>query len=320
MVEITAEKTEMRQAFCEELLSLARNDDKVVLLDADLMGAMGTKPFLKEFPERTVDCGIQEANMVGVACGLSAVGKIPFAHTFAPFITRRVCDQVFISGAYARQNVKLIGSDPGITAQANGGTHMPFEDMGIMMNIPEMTIIEPADIYSMEQILRQMYGTYGMQYMRLVRKKCQKIYQGDEPIEIGKAALLREGQDLTLIASGFCVAEALLAADRLAEAGVSARVLDMHTWKPIDAEAIYLAATETGAIVTCENHNVLTGLGATVAGITAEMAPVPMEMIGIKDRFGQVGDLDFLAEEYGLTAAHIVSAAVKVMKRKGETK
>lgn len=315
---IENETQEMRKAFCDELIKIADEDPQIVLLDADLMGAMGTKPFQQKYPEKTIDCGIQEANMVGVACGLSAVGKIPIAHTFAPFMTRRACDQIFVSGAYAQLNVKLIGSDPGITAQANGGTHMPFEDMGIMMNIPDVTVIEPVDITAMRQILNQMHKAYGVHYMRLVRKNCKKIYSDGTNVQIGKANMLKQGTDVTVIASGFCVSEALEAAEILEKENISVRVLDMFTWKPIDEAAINAAATETGAIVTCENHNRFTGLGGAVASVTARLQPVPIEFIGVDDRFGQVGDLSFLAKEYQLDKTSILSAIKKVLKRKEE--
>lgn len=314
--EIHPESIEMRNAFCDILLEFAQEDPNVVVMDGDLMGAMGTKPFAEAFPMQTIDCGIQEANMVGVAAGLSAVGKIPFVHSFGPFITRRACDQVFMSGAYAKLNVKLIGSDPGITAQINGGTHMPFEDMGIMRGIPEMTILEPTDIVMLKSVMRQMKDTYGMCYMRLVRKSCQKIYEEGSEFEIGKAVTLREGEDATIIASGFCTAEALKAAKQLEEEGIRVRVLNMFTWKPMDEAAVLKAAKDTGAIVTAENHNVLNGLGSGVAEILVKNHPIPVEMIGIQDQFGEVGNLDYLAERFELKAEHIEQAVKKVLERK----
>ena len=220
---------DMRDAFCASLLKLAEENEKIVLLDADLIGAMGTKPFRKQFPERTIDCGIQEANMIGMACGLAVQGKIPFAHTFAPFCTRRACDQIFISGAYNYANVKVIGSDPGITAAYNGGTHMPFEDMGIMRGIPNMIVVEPTDIVMLQDLLPKIAATEGMVYMRLVRKEVKKVYEQGSTFELGKAAVLSEGTDVTIIASGFCVTEALAAADALAAEGISAGVINMFT-------------------------------------------------------------------------------------------
>ena len=188
---IENETKDMRTGYCEAMMELAEKNPKITALDADLMAAMGMAPFGKKFPGQTVDCGIQEANMVGVACGLSAAGYVPFAHTFAPFITRRACDQVFMSGAYAKMNVKLVGSDPGITAELNGGTHMPFEDMGIMRGIPTMTVIEPTDIAMLKNLLPKIATTYGMHYLRLVRKSVKKVYEDGSDFEIGKAVTLR---------------------------------------------------------------------------------------------------------------------------------
>lgn len=313
---ILPEEMEMRKAFCETLMELAEEDGNVLLMDGDLMGAMGTKPFAQKYPEQTIDCGIQEANAVGVAAGLSAVGKIPFVHSFGPFITRRACDQVFMSGAYAKLNVKLVGSDPGITAQINGGTHMPFEDMGIMRGIPEMTIVEPTDITMLKSVLRQMKENYGMYYMRLVRKSCMKVYEESSEFEIGKAVMLKEGTDATVIASGFCVAEALKAAGELEKEGIQVRVIDMFTWKPLDKEAVIRAAEETGAIVTAENHNVINGLGSAVAEVLVKNNPAPMEMIGVQDQFGEVGNLDYLSERFGLKAENIADAVKRVLQRK----
>ena len=312
---IRPESMEMRKAFCDELIAMAEKDPDVVVMDGDLMGAMGTKPFAAAFPKRTIDCGIQEANMVGVAAGLSAVGKIPFVHTFGPFITRRACDQVFMSGAYADLNVKLVGSDPGITAQINGGTHMPFEDMGIMRLIPGMTVLEPTDITMLRSVMRQMKDTYGMFYMRLVRKSCQKIYSDGSEFTIGKAVTLRKGRDVSIIASGFCVAEALKAADILAGEGIKAGVTDMFTWKPLDQEACR-AAAQTGLVVTAENHNVIGGLGSAVAACLAGADPVPVEMVGVQDEFGEVGPLDYLARRFRLTADDIAAAVRRGLGRK----
>ena len=314
--EIKKDTMDMRDAYCSSLIRLADGDERIIALDADLMGAMGTKPFEKKYPERTVDCGIQEANMVGVACGMSAAGKIPFAHTFAPFMTRRACDQIFMSGAYAKMNVKLVGSDPGITAQLNGGTHMPFEDMGIMRLIPEMTVIEPTDVSMLEDLMPQIAAQYRMVYMRLVRKEVQQVYERGSQFTIGKAVHVREGSDATIIASGFCVAEAIRAAALLAQEGISVRILDMFTWKPLDREVILSAAAETGAIVTAENHNVINGLGAAVAEVLVREHPVPVEMVGVQDEFGEVGKLAYLAERFGLKAENIADAVRRVLKRK----
>ena len=314
--EITNDVSDMRTAYCESMIELAEKDDRIVALDADLMGAMGMKPFAKQFPERTVDCGIQEANMIGVACGLSVWGKIPFAHTFGPFCTRRACDQIFMSGAYNHANVKVVGSDPGITAAYNGGTHMPFEDMGIMRGIPTMTVVEPTDIVMLKSLMPQIANNYGMYYMRLVRKGVKKIYEPGSEFTIGKAVTIKDGADVTIIASGYCVAEAISAAKILSDEGIDARVLNVFTWKPLDEETILKAAQETGAIVTAENHNIINGLGSAVSELLVKNRPVPMEMVGVQDEFGEVGPVDYLRERFGLIDANIVDAVKKVMKRK----
>ena len=310
------EKVAMRDAYRETMMELAENNRNIVVLDADLMSAMGMKPFQKKFPGQTVDCGVQEQNMYGVAAGLSREGKIPFAHTFAPFATRRACDQIFVSCAYAKLNVKVIGSDPGITAALNGGTHMPFEDLGIMRGIPEMTVIEPTDTAMIRDIVKQIAGTYGMHYLRLVRKSSNQVFEAGSTFEIGKAAKVRDGKDVTIIATGYCVNESIKAAKMLEAKGISARILNMFTIKPIDKEAIIAAAEETGAIVTAENHNIYNGLGSAVAEVLVENKPTPMQRVGVKDLFGEVGPVGYLAKRFNLTADDIVLACENVLARK----
>lgn len=307
---------DMRQAFCNSLMEIAEKNKDIVLLDADLMAALGTKPFLNKFPERTINCGIQEANMIGVACGLSIQGKIPFAHSFGPFATRRVYDQVFLSGAYNKANVKIVGSDPGITASYNGGTHMPFEDMGIMRNIPEMTIMDITDVVMLENLLPQIADSEGMVYFRMPRKEVNKVYDKGSEFEIGKAVTIKNGTDATIIASGFCVAEAISAAKILEAEGVNVSVIDMFTWKPIDEKLIIEEAKKTGAIVTAENHNVINGLGSAVAEVLVKNIPIPMEMVGVQDEFGEVGPVEFLRERFKLTDKDIAEAVRRVIKRK----
>jgi len=310
------ENIEMRNAYCQALIELARENEQIVILDADLMSSMGMIPFLKEFPERAFNCGVQEANMMGIAAGLSITGKIPYVHTFGVFATRRCYDQVFVSGAYAKANVRIIGSDPGVTSAYNGGTHMPFEDMGIIRNIPEMTVIEPTDSVMLINIIKQLAGLYGMFYVRLLRKNAIKIYEEGSAFEIGKAVKLKDGKDVTIIANGIMVAEALNAAHMLKEKGISTRVLDIFTLKPIDKEEIIVCAEETGAIVTIENHNIINGLGSAVAEVLVENIPTPMERVGVKDLFGEVGPVDYLKERFELTANNIVRKVEKVLKRK----
>lgn len=316
--EFTTEKHAMRDTYCAVMIDMAKNNENIVALDADLMNSIGMVPFAKEFPERTFNCGIQEANMIGVAAGLSSMGKIPYAHTFGTFASRRVADQVFVSCAFARANVRIIGSDPGVTAAFNGGTHMPFEDMGIMRGIPGVTVIEPTDSVMLEDMLRQLEKEYGVYYVRLSRKNAVKIYEDGSRFEIGRAAMLREGRDVTLIASGIMTAEALKASEELQKEGISAEVVDMFTIKPIDRECVVRAARKTGAVVTAENHNIINGLGSAVAEVLGEEAPVPLERVGVHDEFGEVGSVDYLKERFGLTAENIVEKAKKAIARKSK--
>ena len=316
--EIKKDPVEMRKALCDCMIELAEKDPDVVMLDADLMSAAGTKAFKEKFPDRHINCGIQEANMMGVAAGMSAAGFIPFIHTFGCFATRRAYDQIYLSGAYSRLNVKIIGSDPGVVAALNGGTHMPFEDIGTMRSIPGMTAIELTDPVMLKALLPQIAAAYGMHYLRIARKDVTKIYEEGSSFEIGKAATLKDGEDATIIASGYCVAEALKAAAALAEEGISVRVLDMFTWKPLDLGAVVSAARDTGAIVTAENHNIVNGLGAAVAGALVKTTPVPMEMVGIQDEFGEVGPADYLAERFKIKAKHISESVHKAIGRKKE--
>jgi len=308
----------MREVYCDTLIELALVNDDIIALDADLVSSSGMKPFFQRFPERAFNCGVAEANMIGIAAGLSGMGKIPFAHSFGCFASRRVCDQIMISAAYAKQNVRIVGSDPGVTAAYNGGTHMPFEDMGVLRSIPEITLIEPADNVILADIVRQLEKEQGVFYIRMARKNAVSIYQDGSNFHIGRGNTLLDGTDVTIFASGIMVHEALKAASILQVDGVSARIVDMFTWKPIDTELVDNCARITGAFVTAENHNIVGGLGSAIAEVAAQMRPVPIEMVGVKDRFGQVGTEDFLRGEYELTAADIVEAAKRAIKRKAQ--
>ena len=307
----------MREVYCETLLDLALENEDIVVLDADLISSSGMKPFFSRFPDRAIQCGIAEANMIGIAAGLSAMGKIPFAHSFGSFATRRACDQIMISAAYARQNVRIVGTDPGITAAYNGGTHMPFEDMGVLRSIPDITLIEPTDPVMLADILRQLGTLVGVFYLRMARKNTAAVYKEGSTFDIGRGNVLLTGSDVTIIAGGIMVVEALKAAAILRSDNISAGVIDMFTWKPIDAQLIESCARSTGALVTAENHNIIGGLGSAVAEALCSSYPVPLEMVGVNDRFGQVGTEEFLREEYGLTADRIAEAAIRAIERKG---
>jgi len=308
---------DMRVTYAKTLMELAEKDERIVILEADLMMASGTGSFSEKFPERTFNMGVAEANMAGVAAGLSSVGKIPFATSFTSFSGRKSYDQFFISGNYARLNVKLVGLDPGITAAFNGGTHMSFEDGGIMRNIPRLVVFEPADNRSLRDLITKSAEHAGCTYMRLHRRGGSDLHPEGTDFQLGKGIVLREGRDVTLIATGFLlVPEALEAARRLEEEGISAAVIDMHTIKPIDRELVLTYAEKTGAIVTCENHQVVNFLGSAVAEVLSEDRPTLLGRLGIEDEFGEVGTLDYLKERFSLNAEGIIRKTKEVLEKK----
>lgn len=310
------EAREMRAVYCQTLQELARENDRICILDADLVGSSGVKPFFQEFPDRAVDCGIQENNMIGVAAGLSAAGMIPFAHSFGPFASRRCVDQIFISCAYAKANVRIVGSDPGVTAAYNGGTHMPFEDMGTLMSIPKITLVEPTDSVQLRWLLQTLEKEYGVYYIRLLRKNAVGVFEAGSQFQLGRFARLREGTDAAVVCSGIMVGEALKAAALLEGEGIRIAVLNAFTWKPMDDETLAEYARSCGCVVTAENHNILGGLGSAVANSLSRSCPVPVEMVGVEDEFGEVGTEDFLRKRFDLTAEHIVRAVRAAMARK----
>ncbi|MBS5703854.1 MAG: transketolase family protein [Butyricicoccus pullicaecorum] len=313
---ILPETKEMRKVLCETMMEMAKEDPSVVYFDCDVMNSIGMVPFAKEYPDRAVNCGIQEANMVAAAAGASATGLKPFTHTFGPFAARRVIDQVYISAAYAGLNVRMLGSDEGISAAYNGGTHMPIEDVGLMRTIPNITVLDATDTAMFRDLLRQTKDMYGVFYIRFPRAITPKIYEDGSTFEIGKAARLREGNDVTIFCSGILVADALRAADMLAAEGITAAVSNIFTLKPIDRDAVIEAARNTGAIVTAENATVINGLGSAVCDILAETIPTPVEKIGVPDRFGEVGSIDYLKRIFHMTAEDIVEAAKRAVARK----
>lgn len=313
---ILPETKEMRKVLCETMMEMAKEDPSVVYFDCDVMNSIGMVPFAKEYPDRAVNCGIQEANMVVAAAGASATGLKPFTHTFGPFAARRVIDQVYISAAYAGLNVRMLGSDEGISAAYNGGTHMPIEDVGLMRTIPNITVLDATDTAMFRDLLRQTKDMYGVFYIRFPRAITPKIYEDGSTFEIGKAARLREGNDVTIFCSGILVADALRAADMLAAEGITAAVSNIFTLKPIDRDAAIEAARNTGAIVTAENATVINGLGSAVCDVLAETIPTPVEKIGVPDRFGEVGSIDYLKRIFHMTAEDIVEAAKRAVARK----
>ena len=308
---------EMRAVLADILLEMMSANKKIVVIDADLARANGTLALRKEFPERALDVGVAEQNMASVAAGMAACGAIPFISSFTPFATRRICDQVAISIAYAKRNVKIIGTDPGIAAELNGATHMSVEDLGVLRSIPDLVLIEPVDDVQLRKMMPKIAEYDGPVYVRLFRKVADRVFdENNYEFDMFHADKITEGKDVTLFASGIMVHESLQAVSMLKEQNIEAELVNIHTIKPIDEEAILASAKKTGAVVTCENHNVIGGLGSAVAEVLVRNYPVPVEMIGIQDRFGQVGKLPFLKEEYGMTAESIVKAAKKVLARK----
>ena len=307
------DELEMRKVYSATLKELMEKDKRIIALEADLMSSMTMDALQKEMPDRVINCGIMEANIVGMAGGLSIAGKIPFVHTFTAFASRRCFDQLFMAVSYQKNNVKIIASDSGVTAVHNGGTHMSFEDMGIVRGLAGSIVLEVTDAVMFEDIIRQIAEKDGFYWVRTMRKNAEKIYEEGSVFEIGKGNVLKDGNDITLVANGIMVSEALKAADKLEKDGHSVAVIDMFTLKPIDKDLIIQYAKKTGKMVTCENHNIHNGLGSAVAEVLSENYPVKMKRVGINERYGQVGTLDFLMEEYGLTADHIYEEAKKLL-------
>lgn len=302
----------LRETYVDLLMEYAGKDERIAIVEADLARAAGTLRFQETFPERAVDVGVAEANMIGVAAGMSAMGKIPFTHTFTPFATRRVCDQVTLSVAYAGLNVKCVGSDPGVTAELNGGTHMSMEDVAIMRNIPGMIVFEPTDSEQLKKAFPQIMEHYGPVYIRLLRRNAVKIFDENCEFRLGKGIVLKEGRDVSIFASGIMTAEALEAAEILKEEGIDAEIINIHTIKPLDEELVIQSARKTGAVITAENGSIINGLGAAVAECLGENCPTVMKRVGVRDHFGEVGFTDYLQEKYGLKAKNIAEAAITV--------
>lgn len=306
-----------RDGYVEAMLELMAENDKLVHIDCDLMGCINTGKLLKAFPKQTFNAGIAEQNAMGVASGMAATGLTVFAHSFGCFASRRMFDQAFLAAGYSELPVHVIGSDPGVTAAFNGATHMPFEDCALYMTIPNAVVIDSCDFAQTKSLTKQLAGCASPSYMRLIRKGFTTVYADGSEFEIGKGVTLRDGTDVTLIASGILVDEALKAEELLRETrGISARVIDMHTWKPLDEDLVCRAAEETGCIVTAENHQVSCGLGSAITNLLADKCPTPVERVGIQNRFGQVGPQDFLMKQYNLTAEDIAAAAIRAIARK----
>ena len=294
---------------------LVENDPKIVYLDADLMSCIGTLKLAKT-SDRAIECGIAEANMIGVAAGLAAAGFKPICHSFGIFSSRRCFDQAFLSAGYAKNDITILGSDAGVSAALNGGTHMPFEDMALYSALPGATVIDVSDATCLDSVLRQCPELPGVKYIRFSRKDYAKIYEEGSEMPIGKAITLKEGSDVVIFACGLMLHEAMKAAQTLAEDGIDAAVVDCFTVKPIDREAVAAWAKKCGAAVVAENHNRFGGLYSAISQVLLEEAPVPAGVVAVEDEFGEVGPQSYLAKRFGLTAEHIVSVAKDVLARK----
>jgi transketolase len=305
-----------RDAYGETLAELGAENSDIVALDADLSGSTKTGVFAKKFPGRFFNMGIAEANMVGTAAGLAAVGKIPFVSTFAIFAVGRAWEQVRQSVAYPRANVKIVATHGGVTVGEDGGSHQSIEDIAIMRAVPNMTVIVPADGIETRGAIKAAANYKGPVYIRLGRNKVPTIFPPDHCFEIGKGCELRAGHDLTFVTTGLMTAPALAAAEILAEEEISARVVHIGTIKPLDQEIILKAARETGAIVTAEEHSIVGGLGGAVAEFLVEHHPVPVKRIGINDRFGTSGKAEELLKYFGLTSEDLQEAAREIIKKK----
>ncbi len=310
---------QIREVFGRTLVKVGRENPNVVVLDADLATSSKVTYFAKEFPQRFFQMGVCEQNMIGVAAGFARMGKIPFTSTFGVFASRRVCDQVSMLIAYPHLNVKIVGAYSGIVSGNNGATHQANEDVAIMRVMPGMVVIDPADEIEMGQAVKAIVEYNGPVYLRLTRDEWPLVSPPDYQFRIGKACIVREGEDITLIGSGMMVSQCMEAAKILAQGGIESKVINMSTIKPIDVETIIKAAKETKAIVTAENHNIIGGLGSAVAEVIGENYPVVMKRVGIQDIFGECGENDELLGKYEMSPKHIAKAAQGVIKKKSST-
>ena len=306
-----------RDAYGEALKVLGKTNKDVVVLDADLSGSTKTAVFAKEYPERFINVGIAEQNLIGTAAGLATCGKIPFASSFAMFATGRAFEVIRNSVAYPKLNVKIAATHAGLTVGEDGASHQALEDLSIMRTIPNMTVLCPADGVEAKAAVLAAADYNGPVYIRLGRSKVPTVFNEDDyKFEIGKGIQISEGSDATIIATGIMLSKAIEAKEELAKEGINVRVINIHTIKPIDSEIIIKAAKETGAIVTAEEHNIIGGLGSAVAEVLVENTPVPLERVGVKDTFGESGSGDALLEKYGLTKENIVESIKKAISRK----
>lgn len=303
-----------KEAVIGAVVDLAAEHPEIVFLDADLSSCIGSTTFQKTYPDRFFNCGIAEANMVGVAAGLASTGLVPFIHSFGCFASRRDYDQLFISVGYTHQTVHVIGSDPGITAQYNGGTHMPFEDIALMRQIPGMVIVEPSDAQSLYELTLQVYANGHSSYIRTPRKGICFRYSPEDKIELGKGIELADGKDVAIIATGALMVDAAVEAEKmLAADGIKATVVDLHTIRPLDTELIEKVASRTGHVLVCENGRYAGGIGEMIAGHLAAVNPVKMGFVNVGERFGEVGNLKYLSSAFGFTADNVAQKAKELL-------
>ena len=310
------EKKATREAYGETLVELGKINENIVVLDADLSKSTKTNSFGKEFPNRFFNMGISEQNLMGTAAGLAASGKIPFASTFAMFATGRAFEIIRNSICYPKLNVKVCATHAGLTVGEDGASHQALEDIACMRTIPNMIVVNPADAVSAKAILHEVVEYEGPVYVRLGRAKVPVVYKDDDTrIKIGKGITIREGKDVTIIATGIMVAEALKASEELANEGIDVRVIDIHTIKPIDKDIIIKAAKETKGIVTAEEHNVIGGLGSAVSEVVSENYPTLVKKVGVQDTFGESGKPNELLEKYGLTFNNLTSKVKEILSK-----
>lgn len=306
---------ELRKEYVAELSRLMKENDKIVILDADLAAAGGTKPLYKEFPDRCIECGIAEANMACIAAGLASAGYIPFIHSFAPFAMRRIYDQIAVSMCYSEQNVKIVGFDPGVTTTSNGGTHMCFEDIAALRALCNVAVLDIVDGVQLVKALPYVVKHNGPVYLRFVRKQTETMFDEGYEFRFGKADKITDGKDITLIASGTSLFDAKKAAEILKEQGVSAELLGIHTVKPLDEEAVIASAKKTGKVLTVENHSIHGGLYGAVCETLSANCPVLCDAVAVRDQLTQVGSLNDLKKDYGLTVEDIVARALALLKK-----
>ncbi len=310
---------EMRKIFSQEVDKLMQENEKICVINADLAGAHDNFWIQDKYPERAFNIGVCESNMASMAGGMSAYGYIPFIYGFASFSGRRMLDQVAVSVCHPKLNVKIVGSDPGISATILGATHSAFDDIGALRVIPNIVIFEAVDETQLRKAIPQIAAYDGAVYIRTIRKESPDVFDSNYEFDLFKADVYKEGSDVTIMATGMLMSEAVKAADLLKEEGIEAEVINVHTIKPIDKDTILTSLKKTGCGVTCENHNIMGGLFSAVSEVTASEYPVPLQAIAANDRFSEVGDLQYLKDLFHFNAIDIVKAAKRSMKKSGKT-